>query len=324
MSSPPTSLQLDALRQALPQLFGDLDEEAFAAIRPHLDWEWVERTAGEVLFSEGEPSRAVYVLISGRLQASVRTVNGQSEIVGEIGRGEPVGEMEVFTCEPQRATVTALRDSVLARIELTALQEILMTVPALAISLNRVIIERLQRWNTSQKAARNVTNVAVLSVSEGLRPEAVLDEILAQLQRQKHTALHLTSQLIDSTAGRPGAAQATAADPEAHRWLVNYLDEMEVRYALVFYETDATPTAWTRRCLRQADEVLLLARAGSSPKLSVTERACLAESEKITRVRQTLVLLHPAGASQATGYRRVAARSSRSGSPLSSARWRRE
>jgi hypothetical protein len=36
-----------------------------------------------------------------------------------------------------------------------------------ALSLNRVIIERLQRRNTSQKPSRNVTNVAVVSVSKG-------------------------------------------------------------------------------------------------------------------------------------------------------------
>ena len=301
MALPLTDPQLDALRLALPRLFGNLDETTFAAIRPHLVWEWVERSSGEILFHEGDPSDALYVLISGRLQASVLCPPGAPEVVGEIGRGESVGEMGVFTGEARRATVTALRDSVLARIELAAFQEILKAFPGLALNLNRVIIERLQRRNSSQKPIRNVTNLALLSVSENLDPSALLGQLLAQLQTQQQTVLRLTSELIDQAAGRVGAAQATDAEPEAHRWLVGYLDELEARYSLVFYEADPTPTAWTRRCLRQADEVLLVAMATASPALSPAERTCLSGAQSLTRVRQTLVLLHPADAEWASG-----------------------
>src|SRR5262249_14513452 len=77
----------DAIRLALPSLLGELDETTFEAIRPHLIWEWVELAGGEILFLEGDPSDALYVLISGRLQATVATSAGQQHLVGEIGRG---------------------------------------------------------------------------------------------------------------------------------------------------------------------------------------------------------------------------------------------
>ena len=292
--------QLDALRLALPGLLGDLDETTFEAIRPHLDWEWVELAGGQVLFLEGDPSDALYVLISGRLQATVTASAGQ-QFVGEIGRGETVGEMGVFTGRPRRATITAARDSVLARIEIGAFEKILKAVPSLALNLNRVIIERLQRSNTSQKTDRNVTNVAVLSISEGLRPGTLLRHLLPQLEGQQQTVSHITSALIDAAAGRRGAAQVTETDSTGHHWLVNYLDELESRYGLVLYETDPKPTAWTRRCLRQADEVWLLASADASPELGQTERECLSGTGTITRARQTLILLHPGSAEWATG-----------------------
>ncbi len=281
----------------MSQLFGDLDEPAFEVIRPHLAW--VELAGGEVLFREGDASDALFVLISGRLQAVLLGEDGQGQVVGEIGRGESVGEMGVFGARPRGATVTALRDSLLARIKVAAVQTILAAVPALALNLNRLIIERLSRRNASLKQARNVTNIAVVSAGEAVGATAFLRSLAAELKKQQRTVAHLTSEAIDAAAVRPGAAQATDNEPQAHYWLINYLDELESRCSLVFYETDPTPTAWTRRCLRQADEVLLLADARGSPELSATELTCLGAAG--TRARQLLVLLHPADADWADG-----------------------
>ncbi|MDQ6860579.1 MAG: cyclic nucleotide-binding domain-containing protein, partial [Verrucomicrobiota bacterium] len=161
MAAPLTPPQLDALRLALPRLFGNLDEATFLSIHSRLPWEWVERAAGEVLFVEGDPSDALFLLLSGRLQATVSASGGVPQIVGEIGRGESVGEMGVLTNKPRRATVMALRDSILARVELSAFNEMLQSFPSLALNFTRVIIERLERRNASQKPTHNVTNLAV-------------------------------------------------------------------------------------------------------------------------------------------------------------------
>ena len=300
MSDSISNPQLDALRLALPALLGDLDESTFEAIQPHLNWEWTELAGGKVLFREGDPSNSLYVLVSGRLQATVTTPAGPLP-VGEIGRGETVGEMGVFTGRPRRATITAARDSVLARIDLAMFEKIVKAVPSLALKLNRVIIERLERRNTSQKADHNVTNVAIVCISETLRPGTVLRELMPHLEEQKQTVAHITSAVIDAAAGRRGAAQVTEADSNGHRWLVSHLDELETRYSLVLYETDPTPSAWTRRCLRQADEVWLIGAADASPSLSSIERECLSNTGSLPRVRHTLILLHLGSAEWARG-----------------------
>jgi NTE family protein len=209
--------------------------------------------------------------------------------------------MGVFTGRPRQATITAVRDSVLARIEIATFEKILKMLPSLALNLNRIIIERLQRRNTSQKIARNVTNVALVSISDGFRPGTVLRSLIPQLEQQRKAVSHINSTLIDAAARRTGAAQVTETDSDDHYWLVNHLDELENRYNLVLYETDSTPSAWTRRCLRQADEVWLMGMTGASPKLSDNERECLSGASTLSRARQTLILLHPSGAEWASG-----------------------
>ena len=292
---------MEVLRRAFPRLIGSLSEAALARLRPHLTWELVERAGGEVLFDEGAPSDALYVVVSGRMQASVTDPDGQSRVVGEIGRGESVGEMGAFTQEPRRATVTALRDSLLARIELSVFQKMLEACPELTLNLNRVIIERLQRQNVSQKPEHNLINLAVVPIGEGLGAGQLLQELVVELQRHDIQALHLTSAMIDAAAGRPGAAQAMDSDQQAHRWLLRYLDELEERYALIFYEADARSTPWTLRCLRQCDEVLLLADAAGSAELSEVEATCLQGGRSATGARQTLLLRHSLGGRWAVG-----------------------
>jgi CRP-like cAMP-binding protein len=54
---------------------------------------------GEALFEAGTPGDAVYLVRSGLLQImSAATLGGQS--LGEVARGEHVGEMAVLTGEP--------------------------------------------------------------------------------------------------------------------------------------------------------------------------------------------------------------------------------
>ena len=137
----------------------------------------------------------------------------------------------------------ALRDTLLVRIELAAFHEILKAAPELALNLNRVIIERLQRRNTSHKATHNVVNIAVVPISEGVDANHWLGELTGELQAQKQTVIHLTSATIDAAAGRPGAAQATDENRNDHYWLVQHLDELEGRYSLVFYEADRSSHA---------------------------------------------------------------------------------
>jgi NTE family protein len=76
--------------------------------------------------------------------------------------------------------------------------------------------------------------------------------------------------------------------------LAGYIDEIEAQSSGVYLAADGGDTAWTRFCLRHADEVLLLADADHDPGLSAVEQAFLSPAAPISIARQTLVLLHKA------------------------------
>ncbi|MGI9120411.1 MAG: hypothetical protein ACR2G7_09890 [Acidimicrobiales bacterium] len=69
----------------------------------------------------------------------------------------------------------------------------------------------------------------------------------------------------------------------------------------MLFEADPAPTNWTRRCLRQADRVLLVARAGDPPGPGRVEEELLTPVGAATSARRELVLLHGRGVAEPTG-----------------------
>ncbi|RMF24275.1 MAG: hypothetical protein D6765_12010, partial [Bacteroidetes bacterium] len=255
---------------------------------------------GEVLFEQGERGRDLYILVSGRLQAVVRQSNGQTKVIGEVSRGETVGEMALFTGEPRSASIVALRDSVVVKVSQEAFQEMIRRHPTMVINIAKLIIQRLKRLNLAEQLAYKVVNICLVPVSKGLDRAGVARRLADELSRHGKVLL-LDAAAVDEHFHSPGLAQVAQTDQERYQPLVAWLDEMEALHDFVLYMADAEPTEWTKKCLRQADEILLLADAQASPAFSAVER-WLAEGDETTpRKSQTLLLLHREGGAQMTG-----------------------
>ena len=61
----------------------------------------MELYAGDVLIEQGARDDDVYFVLSGRLRAIRIEADGSRLTLGEIGRGEPVGELAMFTAAPR-------------------------------------------------------------------------------------------------------------------------------------------------------------------------------------------------------------------------------
>jgi NTE family protein len=104
----------------------------------------METLARATLFEQGELADRVYILVSGRLQAVVGHAAGGARILGEIGRGEIIGEMAILTGEPRSARVRALRDSELVSLDREAFDRLVVRYPQMLMALTRLVIHRLR------------------------------------------------------------------------------------------------------------------------------------------------------------------------------------
>ena len=128
-------------------------------------------------------------------------------------------------------------------------------------------------------------------------PEVPLTEFAIRLAASLSDfgpTLHLNSKLLDGLLGISDMAQKSEDDIYDIR-LTDWLNEQEARHRFIIYETDGDVSSWTKRCLRQADRILLLAQASSTPAAGEIETRLLHKNSGMTSARRSLVLLHPHG-----------------------------
>src|SRR5262245_41369460 len=104
--------------------------------------ETIRFEAGEVVFREGDPGEAMYVVVEGELEVTIR-----GKLVETLGPGGVIGEMSLIDKEPRLATVTALTDCRLAAIPEKRFLFMVQQTPHFSLQILRVVAERLRRMD---------------------------------------------------------------------------------------------------------------------------------------------------------------------------------
>lgn len=89
----------------------------------------LEVPAAAVLFQQGDPGDALFIVRAGTLQVSTRTPSGELQPLDTIGPGGVVGEMALLYHQPRAATVHALTDCSLLTIRAAALDALFAGSP---------------------------------------------------------------------------------------------------------------------------------------------------------------------------------------------------
>ena len=282
----------DQLAVGLTRLFGHLDHSILQFLEARV--EWVRLHAGETLFVEGDTERDLYFVLGGRLRA----VGHDGRVLSEMSRGESIGEIALLTGEPRTATVEAVRDSDLVRLSPEIFAEIIAEYPEVMQLIAKIVVQRLRAKERTASRAGMKKCIAVLAS----RPEMATNDFCERLVRAlQHigSTLHLSAQRVDTLLNQPGIATADREHAAGIR-LTAWLDEQEAGTQFLVYETDGTDSAWTQRCLRQADEILLVGIAGPEPSPGALEKALLGAGG-VSRAHHTLALLHRDGSRLPSG-----------------------
>ncbi len=107
---------------------------------------------GETVIRQGDLGSDVYFIVEGRARVLMTEADGSGErTLGEYQRGDLFGEMAFITGEPRSATVVAVNDLELLRIDEQALNRVRQNYPRIALvffhNLSHLLSERLKRTN---------------------------------------------------------------------------------------------------------------------------------------------------------------------------------
>ena len=288
-------LQRNQLVRMLTELFGELDAAAIAAIEPHLDW--IHLPGGGELFRAGDTGDEVFIVINGRLRVVIDDGDGRERVLEEVGRCGAVGELALLTGEPRAATVYAVRDTDLLRLTRAAFDRLLDHHPRAMMQIARAAAWRLRR---EAKGARHdstpPTVFAVVAAAADVPLSEFTQRFAATLAATGAT-LRLASDDVDRLLGNPGIAQSDQHSV-VHASIVAWMASLERSHRFVVLQGDAGMTAWTQRCLRQADRVLVVVRADGDPAPTPIEKAI---AEVAPKARIELALLHASATARPSG-----------------------
>ncbi len=282
LRGPPTA----ALRARLGSegLLKELPASTLEALLPSL--EWLHADGGEQILANGQPCQGMFILVSGRLEV----VGDSGELLGPVNPGEPVGEMSLLSDQPHSATVRAARDSILVRLSASTFPTVVQTQPAVLLALCRIMVQRLKERRSTPLVSRRA--IAIIAAT----PYAPVRELAAALsaELQMHGRVRMIDHLVVDDAIGPGTANAPRGSVEAAH-LSDFVHDAECESDQVLLVADDPESAWSARCARHADLVLLVAHAHRAPA------AFPALRRTHSTARHELVLLHPTSTSRPTG-----------------------
>ena len=290
----------DAIRQRVQQsrlnhvlirtnIFKNLEEPILKDVQAELELMTV--ASGDTIMKVGDLGDELFIVIGGRLRVVSPTPDQKSSYIVDTHVGQTVGEIGLITGERRTATVFALRDSLLARLSKDAFQRLLQKHPeAMLAHFAGPIIERMRSQLSSGTSKTDfVTTICIIPVDDSVP----ITEFATKLTKSLHilgSTMHLNSSQCDALLDTQNIAYLHADDPKNDQF-VFWLNEQEASHDTIVYEADTTSTAWTRRCIRQADLVLIVGNANGTFALNDIETSLLQEADN-QQIIQCLVLLH--------------------------------
>ena len=108
---------------------------------------------GAVIVREGEPGECMYVVQAGQVEV-IHEAGGHERRFGVISEGGFFGEMAIFETETRSATVRALGDARVLKIDKKMLLRRIKEDPLLALNLVKTLSGRLREARREQTEPR--------------------------------------------------------------------------------------------------------------------------------------------------------------------------
>lgn len=235
---------------------------------------------GTEIFTAGEPSDSLLIVISGRLGVSVRDADGSVRLISEQVPGNSVGEIGLILNQDRKADVCSLRDSTVAMLDRGQYELLLSSHPVpIAGAFFRMIYQHLHSDGVTQRSTRGtIALVPLNSPDVAARTASGLRKALTKLG----TVTHIT----------PSDGYALHQSHRDDDSLIAHLDELERRSDFLLYEAPAELNDWTLRVGRQADQILFVADIEGDSAATAVEES-FSSSENLPFQRRSLLLAGP-------------------------------
>lgn len=257
-------------------LWGALPTKKLAALARAM--KLVELKNGETLIRQGEEGKSLFLVVEGRLEARLATAGTPRRytVLGQLRRGELVGEMSVLSDQPRMCSVVAVRESKVLELARLDFLSIVAQHPEVLFGLTDELIRRRAE---GQPSAYDVSSVALIPKSAKVDISRFVQSLRANLM-----GFGAVGVMRQQDAGRPRGdsfGEVFARFEQAHNWIL--------------YQGTPEASEWSRSVIRQADLILVVADDEDDPSLSELEQTALFGEQPASSAPVELVIVHASG-----------------------------
>jgi CRP/FNR family cyclic AMP-dependent transcriptional regulator len=138
---PPTTLHRGVEGAVIASgIFRKTNADAVSALVKHM--RPVRFPARHIVFAQGDPGGALYVIASGKVKVIYRHTDGREAVLNVLGPSEVFGEVTPFDCGPREVTVIAVTDVCAVAIERRQLLAWMAEFPEVIHQIMRLLARR--------------------------------------------------------------------------------------------------------------------------------------------------------------------------------------
>ena len=160
-------------------------------------------SAGELLFSEGEPCNGLYIIARGKIRIFKTSMSGREQVLGVNGPGETIAELPVFDGGPYPASAIAVEDVEIAFISRRDFHAYCLEHPEVALKVLSVVGARLrhlvgiiEELSFTTIRQRLISALIKLAQSQGKKTERGIEFQLPATHQEMANQLGTVRELI--------------------------------------------------------------------------------------------------------------------------------
>jgi NTE family protein len=262
------------------KLFSSLDDAGRKKLIPLLHE--IKLKKNRYLFRQGELSDGVYLVMSGKLIAILKTVSDENKVLSEIRVGETLGEIGAMSHEPRGASAKALEDSILFKLSCEDFFKLCSEYPSLLLQTMEVLATRsrnLIQMLTAREPAKK--HIAVIPASKHTRIKEFFDCLLKHLPSFPNVTI--LSDYDD------GLADKTLSQ------LQNHIKELDAKNEKIIYILGLHDTHLSKACFENVDALYVMGNGRTKAYLNPVTHKRLHNAELSYKASPELILVYPNG-----------------------------
>ncbi len=179
-------IKKELLLQEIP-LFSGLSEEERNFVGERINFK--EYKKGEIIYKEGRPADAFYIVVLGRVVIYTQDQRGNETLLEYLHRGKYFGMISLLTGEPHSVTAKATNDCLLLLIKKDDFYLILKKAPQLAIDLSQTLSRRLKRKDIHQKTIFESITMSLFSSHSQAGKSVYVLNLALSLAKETHKSV---------------------------------------------------------------------------------------------------------------------------------------